>query len=190
MTDEHLLQQELEALAGNAFNPPPESDDAQPEPMSGTMDRWQSLFGLSCDEAIERIMHHRTNLTRTRVSDAHWDVVRAEKENSGYDREAYEYELELQKRKAMLSNLLPSAEDSNVTYLVQMDGPLADPEKVRRAADMSEVPSVVTGQSLEEGRSVSLCCIDASAKAALLRWAADEGRGFEPTVLVNPKSLQ
>lgn len=190
MTDEYLLQQELEALAGNAYNPPLESDESRTESMAKTMDRWQNLFGLSRDEAVERIMHHRTDLTRTRVPDTHWDVVRAEKENAGYDREAYEYELELQKRKATLPDLLPSAEDSNVTYLVQMDGPLADPEKVRRAADMSDLPSVVTGQSVEQSRSVSLCCIDAPAKAALLRWAADEGRGYEPTVLVNPKSLQ
>lgn len=187
--DDYTLQQELEALAGNAINP--DLDDGTfPEPMKDTAKRWQKLFGLSEDQAIDRIQEHRYNLTRTRISDAHWDMIRSEKESNGYDRESYEYELELQKKKAALPQLLPSAVDSELTYLVEMKEPLDTPEKVQRAAGMQVSPAVVSGRSLEEGRPVWLCCIDAIAKNTLLRWAADEGGGCELTILVNPESLR
>lgn len=187
--DDYTLQQELEALAGNAYNPDLETDDYPSEPISITMARWQKLFGLSESEVVDRIMDHRNNLTRTRISDTHWDTISAEKEAKGYDKEAYEYELELQKKKAVLPDLLPSSEGS-VTYLVELTGPLDTPEKVQHAAEMAEVPEVVGGSSVEEKRAVWLCCIDGGAKNALLRWAAGEGGGFEPTILVNPKSLR
>ena len=187
--DDYALQQELEALAGNAFNPGLE-DGTSPEPMMDTVKRWQKLFRLSDDAAIDRIQEHRNNLTRTRISDAHWDMIRSEKEANGYDRESYEYELELQKKKAVLPDLLPSAGHGNLTYLVELNGVLDTPDKVQQAAGMHETPAVVTGRSLEKGCPVWLCCIDGAAKDTLLKWAADEGGGFEPTILVNPKSLQ
>ena len=187
--DEYTLQQELEALAGNAFNPRHEDGTSQ-EPMMETVERWQKLFKLSEEQAIGRIQEHRNNLTRSRISDAHWDMIRVEKEADGYDRESYEYELDLQKKKAALPELLPSAADGNLTYLVELSGLLDTPDKVQQAAGMHETPAVVTGRSLEESRPVWLCCIDGVAKNTLLKWAADEGGGFEPTILVNPKSLQ
>ena len=186
--DDYTFHQELEALAGNAFNP--DLDHTKPEPMSDTIARWEKLFKLSRDEATVRIMDHRNNLTRSRISDDHWDLVYHEKEAEGYDRETYEYELNLQRKKAALSDLLPALEGSRVTYLVELDGPLDSPEKVQRAAEINEVPLVVSGRSVEQGRMVWLCSIDGSAKTALLRWAANEGGGYEPTILVNPKSLQ
>ena len=191
--DDYTLQQELEALAGNAFNPDQETDNEKPEPMSDTIARWHQLFDLSPDEAVECIMDHRHDLTRARVSDVHWEMIRLKKGSEGYDREAYEYELQLQKKKAALPTQMLSAEDperSSVTYLVELIGPLDSPEKVRQVAQMQELPLVVNGQSLEEGRQVKLCCIDAQAKAALLSWAAGQRGGFEPTILVNPKSLR
>jgi hypothetical protein len=186
--DDYTFQQELEALAGNAYNPDLDHDTV--EPMSTTISRWQTLFGLTQDEAVERIQIHRNNLIRPRISDAHWESIEAEKSAMGYDREAYEYELELQKRKAALPNLLPASNDSTVTYLVELTGPLDSPEKVQQAAGMASPPQIVAGQSVEDKRAVWLCYIDGAAKTSLLRWAAEEGKGFEPTVLVNPKSLR
>lgn len=189
--DHYTIHQELEALAGNADTVGPQDDGVSSELISRTIDRWHTLFGISKSDAVDRIMEHRNNLTRTRVSDAHWDAVETEKIAAGCDREAYEYELELQKKKAFLPDLLPSSDDaSTVTYLVELSGPLDSPEKVRHAVKMAEMPAVVEGWSVQEGRAVSLCCIDVAAKSALLRWAAGEGGGFEPTVLVNPKSLE
>lgn len=190
--DDYTLQQQLESLAGNATTASSEKD-LKPEPMSTTITRWQTLFDFSEDEAIDRIVSHRNDLTRTRISDAHWeDLLRAEKEPQGYDREAYEYELELQKKKAVLpTNEDDSPASSTLTYLVELTGQLDSAEKVQQAAgSLEKPPPVVTGTSVEDGRSVSLCCIDAKAKAAILRWASHEGGGFEPTIIVDPRSLR
>ncbi|CAK4012755.1 Hypothetical predicted protein [Lecanosticta acicola] len=193
--DEYRLQQELEAMAGNAFQVG-EDTRANPEPIGTAMERWQKLFGLDQSEAVERIMHHRNNLTRTRISDAHWDEVRSHAEVAGYDREAYEYELELLRKKAHLPGLYPSSADedesdcSSITYLLELAGPLEDVEKVRRAAGMDMLPVVVEGNSTEDQRAVSLCCIGAAAKRAILRWCSAEGEGYEPTILVDPRSLR
>src|SRR5271154_5944937 len=61
--------------------------------------RWQQLFCYTRAEAISRIEQHRSNLSRERVSDEHWEMVRCAKEADGYDREAYEHEIELERTK-------------------------------------------------------------------------------------------
>lgn len=191
--DDYQLQQELEALAGNAYNPSDRDENAAAEPISTTMSRWQRLFGLSAEDAVDRIMDHRNDLTRSRVSDDHWSTVEDEKEALGYDREAYEYEIGLQKKKATLPDLVPTANegnDSTITYLVELTGPLDTVDKVRTAANMDTMPPLVSGTSAEDGRAVSLCCVDSTGKAAILHWASTEGGGFEPTILVDPRSLR
>lgn len=192
--DDYELQQELEALAGNAFDPPPadETSTTKPEPISTTISRWQTLFNLSQDEATDRIMEHRQDLTRTRVTDEHWETVRLDREAAGYDREAYEYDLALQKKAATLPTLLPASTGSEdrLSYLVEMTGPLDSPENVQHAAGTDQVPDVVSGFSVEDGRPVLLCCVDGRAKAEVLRWTSEEGTGFGPTILVDPRSMR
>ena len=186
--DDYALQAELEAMADNVSIT--EARDDKPtgsEPMSATMARWQRLFNLSPDTAVDRIMDHRQDLTRMRVSDEHWETVRSDEEAQGHDRESYEYDLELQKKRALLPDAVPAVEGT-VTYLVELDGPLSSPETVREAGDLDSVPIEVAGRSVEEGRGVRLCCIDGKAKAAILRWASEHG-GYEPIILVDPRSL-
>lgn len=190
--DDLTIQQELEALAGNALIPVQGDSDSQPEPMKFTIARWQKLFNLSQDTAVESIMEHRSNLTRTRVSDTLWETIRSEKESQDYDREAYEYELDLQKRKAALSDTLPTGDgsQSTITYLVELSGALDSAERIQYAAKLDTLPPVVNGESVEDGRPVSLCCVDSTSKAQILQWASTEGGGFEPTILVDPRSLR
>lgn len=190
--EDHLLQQELESLAGNAYNPNVPETDSPSEPISTTLTRWTKLFNLSNDDAVDRIMEHRNNLTRTRISDEHWEAIRIDKESQGYDREAYEYELDLQKRKANLVNMLPADEEaqSRMSFLVELSGPLESVEAVKTAAEMQEPPPTVSGWSVEGRREVEMCIVGSKEKQAILRWAAEERGGFEPTILVNPKSMQ
>lgn len=191
--DEFAFQQELEALAGNAYVAPPESADFKQEPIATTIDRWQRLFNMTGDDAVDRIMEHRNNLIKTRISDDYWETVSLEKESQGYDREAYEYELDLQKRAALLPNTTaPTQTDTGtkLDYLVELKGPLQDREKVQAAAGLDTLPPVYYGSSVEDSRSVQLCRIDAKAKAVLLNWASAEAGGFEPTILVDPRSLR
>jgi hypothetical protein len=191
--DESAWQAELEAMASNAIMPIAEDDNTSTEAIGVTMARWQRLFGLSPDDAVDRIMGHRQNLTRTRVSDEHWSTVCHEKELQGYDRESYEYEIELQKKKAHLPALITAAEDSSgdgITYLVELAGPLHTVDMVQTAAGMAAAPPVKIGRSVEEGEQVQLCCIDGNAKANILRWASEQGGGYEPVILVDPRSLR
>ncbi|KXT13099.1 hypothetical protein AC579_2163 [Pseudocercospora musae] len=85
MMGDYKLQQELEALAGNVYNPNDQDENTTPEAISTTMSRWQRLFGLSADDAIDH-----------------------EKGALGYDREAYEYELGLQKKQRTSSAIMLS----------------------------------------------------------------------------------
>jgi hypothetical protein len=190
--DDLALQNELEALAGNAYNPNLPEDGTPPEPISTTIARWNTLFKIPGDDAVDVIMEHRNNLTRTRISDEHWEAVRTSKEPQGYDREAYEYELDLQKRKANIGNAVPVDEEveSRVTYLVELSGPLENLEVMQKAAGLEKAPPAVDGWSVEEGRSVKMCIVGNKEKRAILQWAAEQGGGFEPTILVNPKSMQ
>ena len=64
-----------------------------------TITRWQQLFYYTRTEAISRIEQHRSNFSRERVSDEHWEMVRCAKEADGYGREAYEHEIELGRTK-------------------------------------------------------------------------------------------
>ncbi|KAI5358346.1 hypothetical protein Slin15195_G107990 [Septoria linicola] len=196
--NDYELQQELEALAGNAYDPDKNNSSSENEtktpvePISATISRWAKLFHMTSADAVDRIMEHRYNITRTRVSDAHWETVQDDKESQGYDREAYEYELDLQRKQAVLPSLLPTSAESGstVTYLVEITGPLHSVEKIRGVAKMEKVPEVVKGTSQEDGRAVELCCVDGVGKSAVLEWASREGGGFEPTILVDPRSLQ
>ncbi|KAK5110832.1 hypothetical protein LTR62_005543 [Meristemomyces frigidus] len=155
--DDFTLQSELEAMAGNAGIPLSEDQEIPTEGIGTTMARWRKLFDMKPDDAVERIIEHRQNLTRLRVSNDHWETIRAEKENQGYDRESYEYELALQKKKALLPTLSPVVDEttgSTVTYFVELDGHLSTPQDVQKAAGMDYEPLKVAGSSVEDDRGV------------------------------------
>lgn len=194
LMDDQEIQDELENLAGNAFDPDFAQNGVKIESIATTIARWKKLFNLNEDAAIDRIMEHRNDLTRARVSASHWESVRSYSESHGYDREAYEYELGLLKTKAAMpletADSGVNGEDDVLSYLVELSAPLDSAEKVQKAIGLRSLPEVVSGSSVEEEREMSLCCIDGAARAALLRWAADEGGGFKPTILVDPRSMR
>jgi hypothetical protein len=85
---------ELERMALNAQ---PEANNEEPSEEEVT--RWQRLFHYSRSEATDLIQEHRSNISRQRVSDEYWELVREEKEAQWYDREAYEHDLEISGRR-------------------------------------------------------------------------------------------
>jgi hypothetical protein len=91
------LLSELENMANNIVG----DSDAGPELelSDSVITGWEQLFCYTRAEAISRIEQHRSNLSRERVSDEHWEMVRCAKEVDGYDREAYEHEIELGRTK-------------------------------------------------------------------------------------------
>ncbi|KAF4626563.1 hypothetical protein G7Y89_g11594 [Cudoniella acicularis] len=80
---------ELERLAQNAAVANP-SEPAQEE-----IGRWRHLFGYSHYESYQLLLAHRSDVTRTPISDSHWELVRSEREAAGHNRESYEHSLTL-----------------------------------------------------------------------------------------------
>jgi hypothetical protein len=65
------------------------------------------------------------------VPDEHWELVRPEKEAAGYDREAYQYEIEVQRQIKIsgLTGISMTGASSGNTFLLKLDGPLNNPTK-------------------------------------------------------------
>lgn len=132
-------------------------DDATP--------RWQRLFGYSEHEAREKIAVFRADTNRQFIPDAHWDMVRAEKELEGYDREAYEYSSQLMKHQTKGCRKINRAESSS-SYLVKLEGPLQTAQAVAHAANLTSEPRVVEGTD-SDGTLNSFCEIDGTMKSQI-----------------------
>ncbi|KAI0529949.1 hypothetical protein GGR58DRAFT_518840 [Xylaria digitata] len=105
---------ELESLAEVATRQSEQPD----EPCHNDIKRWQSLFGLSYSQALQEIQNHRSDLSRPRVSESHWEIVRAEKEAQGFDKEA---------------------------YLLRLEGPIENVEVVKLRAKLKHHPQIYRG---------------------------------------------
>ena len=64
-------------------------------PTDEQLNRWQTLFSYTRREAFNLIKAQRSDVTRTRISDEHWLLVRDERMKMGHDRETYEHSLQL-----------------------------------------------------------------------------------------------
>ena len=80
--------------------------------------------------------------------------------------------------------------ESRVTYLVELSGPLEALEVMQKAAGLETALRTVYGWSVEERRSLQMCIVGNKEKRAILQWAVEQGVGFEPTILVNPKPIR
>jgi len=131
--------------------------------------RWQKLFNYSRREALNLIAAQRSDVTRTRISDEHCELVRAEREAQGHDRETYEHGQQLGNVMKSQSAVIP-AKDGTVMVLIRLGGLLGSKEKVREIAGLDEDPKVVDGKS-EMGKA-SFCVVDEEAKRKIDEWLA------------------
>lgn len=182
------LLTELEIMATNVVD----GSDAEPElESSDVLTRWQQLFCYTHTEAIHCIKQHRSNFSRERVSDEHWEMVRCDKEAEGYDREAYEHALELGRRKKSRVSAEKLAgtsvgQVSKSTYILKLEGPLDTAAKVQEAAGLETFPAITTGTGdLGEARFAT---IDSKAKGAIVVWLSRQRIDFAPTLVKVSKS--
>ncbi|WEW57119.1 hypothetical protein PRK78_002579 [Emydomyces testavorans] len=175
---------ELEAMAQNAMDIP-NIEDVERDVPDDTVNRWQTLFGYAPDEASESIKRHRTNLTRPRVSDQHWALVREAKEAEGHDRESYEYSMTI--NQVHPASWAKSTEPtlSKSMFLLKLEGLLHTPEKIQEAAHLATPPQIHEGWD-EDGHSMRFVILDAAA-AVHLKTKFD-GRAFQPTLFVLSKA--
>ena len=145
--------------------------------------RFQNLFSYSYSEAKGIIERRRGNLSRKTVSDAHWEMVGDENEANGYDRETYEYSIEvgLVNGQKHISQLQPewSSRDSRVTYLVKLEGPLDRVYKIQDLAGTSELPALMRGMGASG--EASFCLISGVVKRAILSTLSQDK--FRPTFI-------
>lgn len=114
---------ELEAMAGTFGDAQPD-DVSEADDIAETARQWQTLFDLDHDSAVAAITNFRADINRTRLSDVQWSIM-AHSAGEGHNKESYEYELEMQKRRKRL--VVPRATvserrvNSNLRWMI---GPL------------------------------------------------------------------
>ncbi|KAI1134879.1 hypothetical protein F5Y05DRAFT_194439 [Hypoxylon sp. FL0543] len=168
---------ELESMAQVAVQQPQQSDEADIE----AIQRWQSLFGYTYAKAAQKIQEHRSDLSRILVTESHWEIVRAEKEAQGYDKEAYEHSCSLATRASLA---IPQKVTSKTTrpsfYLLKLEGPLSSVDQVKAAAGLDEVPTELSGTD-DTGEPMAFCKIDMEGKDKILDFLSRQGSRFQPT---------
>lgn len=168
---------ELERMAQNAAAIQ-QSDETSAEEIA----RWQKLFSYSYDQAAELIEQHNNDLTIARLSNQHWEIIRANLEAQGHDRSAYEHELALGGKRTTQRNpskILISARDARASYVFKMEGPLGNAEAVRAAGNLCHVPETVQGEG-DDG-DATFCTINGLEKQAILVWLSTNALTFVPT---------
>lgn len=142
---------------------------AEEYPTDNQIARWRKLFKYTEHEAAMLIRAQRSDVTRTRITDEHWELVREEREAAGHDRETYEHEQQLRNVLRSQSAIIPSA-SGDPMFVIRLGGLLSTAEKVKEVAGLEEMPKVVNGMS--EMGMASFCLVDGKAKKAIDEWLA------------------
>lgn len=166
---------ELESMANNVID----SDEVDVVAQAD-VERWHTLFGFSFIEAVNHIKQHRSDITRTRVSDELWELLEAEKVAEGYDREAFEFSLT--RRVSMQSTCAAVTHGTErLTFILQLHAPLDTSEKVKTAAQLTKLPEISVG--VGDYGSAKFVEIDGVCRAKLLVWLAQHHPGVQLTIV-------
>ncbi|KAF1977101.1 hypothetical protein BU23DRAFT_565249 [Bimuria novae-zelandiae CBS 107.79] len=186
------LWDELERLAEASIA---DSQIANQYPSPETVERWQRLFGYSSVEAARLItaqrqdsMHmHRIKqtlpdeslpltpfpVTRQRITDEHWALIKDAEEAAGYDREAYEHLQRLSDLFESTGMMLPvKGQEGRVVFGFRMGGLLDTVEKIKDVGMMEELPKIEDGWS--ESGPVKFCLVDMDTKKRLKEWLTQQ----------------
>ena len=166
--------------------------DTEYRPAEDEIVRWQSLFSYSYSEATEQIKRHKNDISRSRISDELWALVRSGKEAQGYSREALEHEVSLRHHQHTPTHPHPSSSSSTsiptcqpdsttTTYLVLLSGPLTTAQQIQTIASLPSLPSIYPATSEQTGDTQRFCQITSSTKTDLQSWLAKEDPSFTPT---------
>ncbi|KAI5924752.1 hypothetical protein F4810DRAFT_718970 [Camillea tinctor] len=163
---------ELEFMAQTAIQQSVQPD----EPDHDDIKRWQSLFGFSYSQALKEIQDHRSDLSRSRISDSHWEMVRAEKEAEGFDKEAYEFSGYFKAPKPPTIQVPIHSQN----YLLRLEGPVDSLEIVKRAAQLKEDPPIYHGTD-DDGKPAIFCKLDGAARNNIIASLSEDKSCFQPT---------
>ncbi|KXH31221.1 hypothetical protein CNYM01_04452 [Colletotrichum nymphaeae SA-01] len=172
------LLHELESMAMT------QQDNTEPD--YDNIKRWQSLFGYTYSGAAQKIQDHRSNFARVHVSELHWDMVRAEKESQGYDKESYEYSCGLpqtQTSHVEQSTQTKRKKKKSSTYLLKLAGPFSSPEDVQMVCGASSTLPLSFSGTDDDGAAASFCKVDEATKNILLSHLSGIESTFQPTFI-------
>ncbi|RSL44896.1 hypothetical protein CEP53_011000 [Fusarium sp. AF-6] len=174
------LIDELEAMA-NAVSL------TETEGIDSTICRWQSLFGYSAPEALYKISAFRAGPRDLIISDSHWEMVRDQKKQEGFDREAYEYWCTIAERKSYHSTTMTQKEKQRLqaaTFLLKLEGPLHSVDAVAKAANMVSIQETVMASD-SSGQSSSFCKVNGLEKMAIETFLSESSihSAFRPTFI-------
>lgn len=169
---------ELEDMAANATH------DVDEISLT-TIQQWQALFDYSPAQAQASIEEWRSDFTRKRISDSLWLILQAQALKEGYDREAYEYKLAMDKKNVKRPTLACSTGLTPVQlrqiYLIKLEGPLNTPRKIQNALWLPRTPELL--KSVADGEAItSFCRIVARTKISILEWCAKYHSEFKPSI--------
>ena len=163
----------LEAMAGGA-------EDVVSDVSVADVDRWQSLFGLSAEQAAQELESYRSSVSSIAITDKHWELVREKEEAIGFDREAYAYAIESRIRKPLMQEVeAAGARDCHGTYLIKLEGRFATPKDVQDILGASVPPKKFQG--LGEDAEASFCTVSGSEKEKIIKALASQHIAFRPT---------
>lgn len=175
--------EELEQMALNAAEDA--HDEMNDTPSAADISRWQALFHYTYADAVDFIKQHRSNYSRIRVSADHWEMVEAERVAQGYDREAYEHQLNIgstQKPSTVCIGTVAtiSPAQARAVYVLKLENVLDTTQRVQEAAALEEPPPTIQGTAEDDG-DASFCRIDGTAKHAILHWLSTRKINYKPT---------
>lgn len=110
-------------------------------------------------------------MTRERITDDHWSLIKDGKEAAGHDRESYEHSLQLKSVFASQSASAPHP-DGGLMLLLRLGGLLSSPEKVQEVAELEE-PLIVQDGWSERG-PVKFVMVDEEAQKKLKEWLTQQ----------------
>jgi AIG2-like family. len=170
------LIDELEGMAAAVDNIAP--DDQNDEAFEQQIKRFQDLFHYSYSEARDVIMRRRANLSRKRISDAHWKMIQEQKEAEGYDRETYEYAVQAglvyRQDDGDRNQEDAGAHDVHAKYLVKLKSPIDSPRKIQDIAATLQPPITVKGTGTSNNEA-TFCLISSAMKNKILSHLGSRG---------------
>lgn len=170
------IQSELNAMAQNAMDNYHNDVENIPE---SAVSRWQTLFGLTAEQASKSIKKHRADLNHPTVSNEHWNLVRDVKVTEGHDKESYEYAMTINATTHSNSQTTV-AKPSNLRFLLKLSNPLDTPELVQAAAGLAALPKIHEGRD-EDGNTVTFAILNEKALGRLV--SKFNGQTFEPDII-------
>jgi hypothetical protein len=160
----------------------PENEDRN-GPSGEEAVRWRNLFNYSYAESANLIKERRT--IRNRVSDEHREIVQSNMEAQGYNREAYEYSLEIGGDRVSKNTpfreeiMMPSPTPAHASYIFKLEGHLDTLQEVQHAAGLNELPLEIQGIGVDG--DANFCRVNGDSKQAITRWISTQQMKFKPT---------